>query len=204
LSSSITGAKARSPRYLALVARHQADAVGLERIECVFDLAQAALDIGQGQDREQPEAARMVGHQARPILVAFARERAARRVVAEPDARLADRRDRGRDPSPIHVLDRALRRPVGERALPGVAAEHDLGDPARRRQMMMNIDPARPGGLRVRRRQAERKASRDSLGHEPAATPARGRRRGATCASSSKSRRRRHGRSPEKAFVGED
>jgi hypothetical protein len=56
------------------VARHQADAVGLERVERIGDLLQAAVDIGQRHRCETAEASGMVRQQLGRIFVALARK----------------------------------------------------------------------------------------------------------------------------------
>ena len=76
------------------IAGEQDDAVGLERVEAVLDLAQAAFDVGQRQRREHAEAAGMIGGELGRIVVALARDAAALRVVADPDAGRGDRGDR--------------------------------------------------------------------------------------------------------------
>ena len=52
----MTGVKAASPQELALVVGHHADAVHLERVQGVRDLAQAAFDIRHRYDGEEAEA----------------------------------------------------------------------------------------------------------------------------------------------------
>ena len=131
------------------IAGEQDDAVGLEHVEAVFDLAQAAFDVGQRQRREHAEAAGMVGGELRRIVVAVARDAAALRVVADPDAGRGDRGDRGRDAGLVHVGERLLRRPVDGRRLQQRA---HLVDVFRRRDVMMDVDAVRLGGARGRRR----------------------------------------------------
>ncbi len=57
---------------LVAVTALQADAVGLQRVEGVFDLFQGRVDVEHRQRREQAEAARMVAHHAGRVLVAGA------------------------------------------------------------------------------------------------------------------------------------
>ena len=129
----------------------------------------------------------------------------ARRVVAEPHARLADRHDRGRDAAAVHVLDRALRRPVGERPLAGLAADHHVGDPARRREMMMHVDAVGLFALRGRggNAEAERGAGRDAFGQEsaPAQAACILRRRATGAASGESPARLGHGVSSDNRLV---
>ena len=96
---------------LVAVAREQADAVGLERIESIFDLAQARFNIRERQRCEHAEAARIVDHEARCKVVALARDPAALRVIADPDTGRGDRRDGRGDAGAVHVLNRFLDRP---------------------------------------------------------------------------------------------
>ena len=95
-----------------------------------------AVDVGQRQRREHAEAAGMVGDQLRRVVVALARDAAALRVVADPDAGRGDRGDGGRDASLVHVLERALDSPGQRRRL-----QQTLSSPRR-------ISAARCGGAR--------------------------------------------------------
>jgi len=61
----------------AFIVGHHADAVGLQRVERVFDLAKRALDIRQRHRAEQAEAARILGDEARAEVVGLTRQRAA-------------------------------------------------------------------------------------------------------------------------------
>ena len=58
----------------SLIARHHAHAIGLERVLAVFDLAEAAIDVRQRNGGEHAEAAGMIRHEARAVVVAFPRE----------------------------------------------------------------------------------------------------------------------------------
>ena len=142
------------------IAGEQHDAVGLERVEAVFELAQAGFDVGQRQRREHAEAAGMVGGELRRIVVALARDAAALRVVADPDAGRGDRGDRGGDAGLVHVGERLLRRPGDGRRLQQRA---HLLDVFRRRDVMMDVDAMRLGGARGRRA-ASRAHGRDAAG----------------------------------------
>jgi hypothetical protein len=92
----------------------------------------------------------MVGHQARCVIVALAREFAGGRVVSEPDARLARGNDRGSDAVAIHRLDALCGRPFHQGLLASFA-RNDLGDESSRRKMAMRVDPVRLSGRRLRR-----------------------------------------------------
>ena len=76
---------------LVHVVRRQRDAVGVELIEGIFDLAQAALDVGQRQRREMTEAASVVLLHLGGGLVDLAGEHPRRGGVAEPHARRRNR-----------------------------------------------------------------------------------------------------------------
>ena len=129
------------------VARHQDDAVGLERVERVFDFLEAGIDIRQRQDGERAEAPRAVAGEFGAVFVADPRQRHRGRIVAVPDAGRGDREYRGGDAGLVHVGDRFLRRPVERRPFEQFALA-EIGDIGRRRQMMMDVDDRR---LRRRR-----------------------------------------------------
>ena len=59
---------------LVAIARHQPDAVGLEHIEGIFDLLEAAFGVGQRQRGEQAEAPGVIRDKTRQIFVAAARQ----------------------------------------------------------------------------------------------------------------------------------
>src|ERR1700674_1383452 len=94
------------------VAREHANALGLEYIEAVLDLAQAAFDIRQRQRDEDAEAARMIRSQARRLVVAATRETPGYRVIPEPHTRRRYRRDRRGYAGPVHVFDGFSSRPA--------------------------------------------------------------------------------------------
>src|SRR5215218_2430801 len=56
----------------SVVAGQQADAVGLEGVEGVFDFPEAAVGIERRNRREQAEAARVIAHELGAILVDLA------------------------------------------------------------------------------------------------------------------------------------
>jgi hypothetical protein len=74
---------------LALIIRHQADAIHFQGVERIFDLPQRAVHIRQRHRREHAEAAGMIGDQLGGKVVGLAGESARGIVVAEKDARLA-------------------------------------------------------------------------------------------------------------------
>ena len=55
------------------VAGRDAETVGFQDAERIFDFRQAAVDIRQWQGREKPEAARMVCADPGPIFIPFPR-----------------------------------------------------------------------------------------------------------------------------------
>src|SRR5450432_1206398 len=69
------------------VTRHNGDAICVERVEGIFDLAQRRVWIWQRQCREQAEAARMLAHHLGGVVVAFAGETLGVLDVSEPWAR---------------------------------------------------------------------------------------------------------------------
>ena len=148
----------RVAEILVAVAREQADAVGLERVEGVFDFLQAAVGVGRRDGGEQAEAAGVVGHHPRAVFVALAPEPARQRhVVGEPGARLHQRDDRGRDSALVHVVERHLRRP-SRRTAAAAPDRHHVGV-ERRDVVVVDVDPG-PGRRRLRLRQHGRRAER--------------------------------------------
>jgi hypothetical protein len=80
----------------------------------------------------------MIRGEAGGILIAASRKPAGGVMVAEPHARVTDRGDRRRDTGAIHILDRARRRPVDQRLLPGLQP-FDRGAELGRGMMMVDI-----------------------------------------------------------------
>ena len=76
------GLKAHVPQPTIAVARHQANAVGLQRVEGVLDLAKARLGIPHRECCEQAEPALVVGNHARGELVEPLRAHLQRAFVA--------------------------------------------------------------------------------------------------------------------------
>ncbi len=81
----------RVARPLVAVARHEADAVRLEHVQRVLDLAQGAFHVRHRHGREQAEAPRMRARHLGTVVVADARHLARRFRLAEPDAWRRDR-----------------------------------------------------------------------------------------------------------------
>ena len=129
---------------LVHVVRRQRDAVGVERIEGIFDLAQAALDVRQRQRGEMAEPAPVIPLHLRRGLVDLAGEGPRRGGVAQPGARRRHRQHRHRDAVLVHRLDGLARLPVLQPVVEGVGGvlEHVAGllDVDRRIGMMVGVD----------------------------------------------------------------
>jgi ABC transporter substrate binding protein len=76
---------------LPLVIGHQADALHLEGIERVLDLAKGTVNIRERHGREHPEPARMVGNDLGAELVCLAGKLSRGIEIAKKDTRLAKR-----------------------------------------------------------------------------------------------------------------
>ncbi len=150
--------KRRIAEILVLIAGEQPDAVGLERVERVFDLLEASLHIRRRDAGEQPEAAGMIFHHGCAVFVKPSGEAACLlHIVAIPDAGLDDGQDRGCDPALVHVLERGRRRPFRWRGAGAAARRHHRIHVERRDEVMMHVD-ARGGRCARRRRDlAERR-----------------------------------------------
>src|SRR6266705_4216098 len=119
-----------------LVARHQADAVGLERVERVFDFLETALRVEQRNGRETGKAARVVPCELRTELVAEARDSTSLLDVRDRRARLDQRKYRCGDAALVHVFDRHGGRPLerGARTAPA-----DFLEIAGVREVVVNV-----------------------------------------------------------------
>ena len=122
-----------------MIARQQADAVELERVERVGDLLQAAVDVGQRKHGKAAEAAGMVGDQLGGIFVALARELARRLSGGEIDAGCRHREHRDRDAGLVHIGERAFGGPFPHWTV-AETGPYRGRDIARRRQMMVDVD----------------------------------------------------------------
>src|SRR5688572_23224684 len=69
------------------ITRHEHDAVGVELVERVFDLTQAAFDVGQRKCSEETESFRMSLSHLRGVKARLARQASSLRHIAKPDAR---------------------------------------------------------------------------------------------------------------------
>src|SRR5262249_9751997 len=86
---------------LVAIAGEQPDAVRLERIEGVLDLAEAGIDVGQRTRSEYPESPRMVRRQSRRVLVAFPAKADGRRAAAKGVAGWRNRTDSRGNAGPV-------------------------------------------------------------------------------------------------------
>src|SRR5581483_11200592 len=125
------------------VACEQADALMLKRSKAVLDLGKGVARIPHRHERERAEAAGPTCAQFACEFVAAAGELQCRSALAELNAGLGKRGQRGLNAEGVHCLERALGRPVriaadrraGARFVGGILVE--LRD-----EMKMNIDAA--------------------------------------------------------------
>ena len=120
-----------------LVARKHAGAIGVKRVERVFELLERALHVGQRQRGEEAKAPGVIADHFRREFIALARQASRLAVIAEPHARVADRQDRGGDVAFAHLVERFLRRPVEQRLLAGLG---DFGAHRGHGEVVMRID----------------------------------------------------------------
>src|SRR6516165_4551283 len=123
-----------------LEARHQTDAVRLQLIHRILDFAKTALSVGEGNRGEEAESSAMVGDHLCSVLVAIARKSARVLDAAQPDARLNERDDGGRNPILVHLLDGHLGAPW--RRPPALTLRQDRFKMARRYEVMVEVYPA--------------------------------------------------------------
>src|SRR5262249_56649822 len=97
--------KERIAEEFVVVIGPKIDAVGLERVEGVFDLPERAVNVGKRKIGEIAEASGMIGAQPRGKLVGEARELPCLGMVAQLEIRNRDRGHRERNSAPVHVLD---------------------------------------------------------------------------------------------------
>ena len=131
----------RIAEIFGAIAREQSDAVSLERVERVFDLLEAAVDVRRRNHGEQAEAAGMIAHRLGAELVEVARKLAGFvHVVAEPDAGLRDRQDRGCDAALVHLLDGQRGRPFRRWPAGAAAGRHQGVDVELRDEVVVHVD----------------------------------------------------------------
>ena len=110
-----------------------------KRVERVFDFAQAALDVGKRQRREEAEAAGMVCDQPGSIVVGQPYQTPGLIGIAKPKAWGGDRQDGRRDAGLAHVVERFLQAPASKDRHHRLMAAHG-GKIVRRAEMMMDVD----------------------------------------------------------------
>jgi hypothetical protein len=121
-----------------LVAGDEMHAVAFEDIESVFDLFQRTVDIGQRQAGKMPEAAGIISHQSRHIVVVLARIGAARLALCL----LGQGRgiDGERDAGLVHVLECVFLVHDRSEMRGEYAPFAELRNVLRGDEMMMNVD----------------------------------------------------------------
>ena len=139
----------RVPKPLVAVARHQGDAVGLERIERIGQFTQAAFGVDERQHGEIAKPSGIIRDQFCGILIRLAAELSRRIALGEIDGGRGDGQHRGGNAGLIHVGQRFLDGPVLHQRIAKTAVVR-RGHVGRRRQMMVNVNPERfcVGGLR--------------------------------------------------------
>ena len=137
---------------LAVIARHQADAVELQGVERVFDFLEAALSIRQRQRSEHAEAAGMVLIIWRRIRYICGRG-SGRRHCRRRTTRLAGHRHDGSgDAGLVHLVQGELGCPTGvcsrRQGSGSLSSRSRLGaDIFRRINVMMGVNDARSATL---------------------------------------------------------
>src|SRR5439155_16094369 len=96
------------PQVLVLVARHETNALRLERIQGVADFLERSLVIEKRQRREAREAALVVARELSAEFVREARDLAAFLDLVGRGARLDEREHRHGDAALVHVFERHL------------------------------------------------------------------------------------------------
>src|SRR5947208_14314969 len=98
--------ESRIAQIPALVAREDANAVGFERVQRVFDFTDSTINVRQRQYRKQTKPARIILHNLCSVLVAFARKRPSRGIVGEPHAGIAYRNNGSRNATLLLLFER--------------------------------------------------------------------------------------------------
>src|SRR6516165_10662838 len=115
---------------LPLVIGHQADALHLEGIERVLDLANGTVNIRKRHGREHPEPARMVSNDLGAELVGLAGELSRAVEIAKKDTWLANGQYRGCHTTMVHIVDRLRYRPFHQGRLAS-SSTRDFSDESR-------------------------------------------------------------------------
>ena len=156
----------RIAEIFAVVGAHQADAVGLERVEGVFDFLEAAVGIGQRDRREQSVAAGKSLDLLGGIIAPHPRRAACLLGVAEPHAGRRLRHDGGRNAVRVHDFEGLTRRPRHHLVRRyGAVSEADalmlFFHVLRRQEVMVDVDAfgrwLGRGGLREYARRGKRR-----------------------------------------------
>jgi len=107
--------------------RQQQHTVGVELVEGAHGFGDGTVEVRKWQHGEMPEAVRLVSDQPGLVVVQFAGEFSGRGVVAEVNARCANRQDPCLDARVVHHRDRSRRIPFrhqpaadGPRTLPSL------------------------------------------------------------------------------------
>ncbi len=102
----------------------QGDTVELEGIEGVSQFCSGRVDVGQGQDGEGAEAARIVPDKGSRVFVAFTRQVTCEPFIPEIDAGSGDGGDGGGYVVLVHDLERTLGGPWRKRCVGRLAYSH--------------------------------------------------------------------------------
>ena len=128
----------------AVVAREQADAAELQRIQAIADLVHRIARVPHRHGAECAEPLRPARVELGGVVVVAARQRFRLAGRAELHAGLRQRGERRRDVEPVHGFERELGRPVRIAAdrRAGTGRVHRIRiEP--RNEVKMNVDPAR-------------------------------------------------------------
>jgi hypothetical protein len=158
------GSKGGIAEPFVAIARQQGDAVGLQRVERILDLAQRAFGVRQGNCGKQAEPAGVFAQEIGTIVVHPPRELICFLCIAEPYPGRRQRQDSGCNAMRIHRIERLLWAPFEPGAADFAAAR--TRDPVAvlfkikwRDDMAVDIDqPAR----RIGTRRANPAACRDA------------------------------------------
>src|ERR1019366_7528201 len=150
---------------MRLIARKYTHTVGMERVECVLDLVETGINNRKRQQGEQSEAALIVRHHLRGVLVHVVTQKARFFRISEPCAGRSDRENSSSCVVLVHVLNNFGRRI----ALPMIQVRNtrnaETGKPViyfglyrlgvgRRSEVMMVVDDAPLAGRNLPRQLA--------------------------------------------------
>ena len=144
----------RIPGILVVVARQDADAVGLQHVERIDGFGERSLHVGERHCREISEASGEIAQQRSGVLVARA-GKFSRRVAGAAEHREAGGRHREHcncNSRTVHLLDRVRGVPVQYRRGIGIGSGRDLRPPGGqvrwRNEMVVHVDAAGRRALR--------------------------------------------------------